>query len=87
MYNGWTETAEKIEARRRKILQDFAAFPGEGLGKGLTEALTTPGHMTLLIEDYREALEQCDDAAAQLRARQAAKPKRFSFLRLLGVTS
>jgi hypothetical protein len=87
MYNNWRDTAEGIEAKRRKIRQDFIAFPGDGLGDGLTEALTTPGHMGLLVEDYREALEQCDEAAAQLRARQAAKPKRFSLLRLFGVAS
>jgi hypothetical protein len=84
--NGWTETAEQIEARRRRIVQDFVAFPGDGLGEGLTEALTTPGHMGLLIEDYREALQQCDQAAARLKTK-TMKPKRFSLLALFGVAS
>jgi hypothetical protein len=86
MYNGWTESAEQIEARRQRIIKDFIDFPGEGLGDGLTEALTTPGHQALLLEDYREVMQQCDEAAAQLQAK-AAKPKRFSLLALFGVTS
>jgi hypothetical protein len=85
--NRWTDSAEQIEARRRQARQDFIDFPGEGLGDGLTEALTTPGHQALLLDDYREVMQQCDEAAAQLQAKQAAKPKRFSLLAFLGVTS
>ena len=74
MYNGWTESVEQIAARRRRIIEEYADFPGDDVSPGLAAALTAPHRLEALTADYQEAMAECEAAAAELKARQAKRP-------------